>query len=286
MKKIYPILILILLMSCISTKEESNIIPLWYSDSYENTSTSKSLVFKAEGNTKEQAEEIIKKDTEFLKKYILPTKEKEFINKSGYTYLIYSINKSELKSILQKDINVIYSSYQILENDGDKTSGILNKIKLYKQAFDKYSEVEKIEDFAKSLEISMDNKEMFNLSDMENKIKFTQEQIVFSVNVEGDINGSLKSLISRELNKKGYKTSMDGIIVIDAILTLTPAKLNNDYVNKFWDLQLSISNFYGDSSDSLSFNGRESQINNDSLDQLIVRVVSEKILGSLTDILP
>lgn len=287
MKKIIIFLALIIIVtSCTSTKVDNSLEPLWFDDSYEYLSSSKYIVFKAKGSTITEAYNIIKQDADYLSNYIEPKKEKEYTNNNGYTYLIYSIKKSDLESAFKSQINEIYSSFTKYVVDGDSTSSILDKLSFYEKALFLYKKVIPIEEFAKSLDIYIDSNNKFNLDDINQKITFTREQIVFTVNVDGDINGSIKSLISQELHKKGYKTSLDGIIVIDAKLNLNPVKLNNEYVNKYWDLQLTIGNIYGDNRESLSFNGRESQITNDSLDQLIVRVASKKILDSLVTILP
>lgn len=286
MKKLYSILLLIILMSCVTNKTETSIEPLWFSDSYEVLSSERYLVYKAMGSSKTEAYNKIMDQTEFLKNNIEPKLEKEFVNSNGTTYLVYSIKKSDLEIEFLDDINSIFIEYKNIINLGDSTSDILDKVKYYKNALVLYDDVVEIENFAKSLDIEINSMELFYLDDLKENIEFTMEQLVFSVNVVGDINGSIKSIINSELNKKGYKTSDDGIVMINTVLTLQPANLNNNYLNKYWNLSLSIDNLYGSSNNSVSFKGRVSQVDEDSLNQLILRVVSQKVTESLDDLLP
>lgn len=286
MKKLYLFLIIIVLGSCVTAKVNDTLEPLWFDSSYEYLSSERYIVFTAKGSSLIEAEDKIQRQAEFLKNYIQPVKEKDFFNKNGEVYLLYSIEKSELKSAFFTKIDEYYRLYSQAEMNGDSSSSILKKIKYYKEAYSIYNNMYNIIEFASSVELELDISSKFNITDLQDKINFTKSEVVFAVTVAGDINGAVESVISRELHRLGYTTSNSGIVQIDAELTLTEVDLDNNYVNKYWGFKLSINNLYGDSGESLDFNGRESQIDNDALNQLIIRVISSKIIATLKEIIP
>ncbi len=125
-----------------------------------------------------------------------------------------------------------------------------------------------------------------NRADILDKLEFTKAELIFNVTVHGDINNTIKDAIEKEIHKLGFSTSDEGYIYIESTLTLKDVELDNDYVNKFWSLSVSIHSFGEESSNSLSFKGRESQINSDALDEIIVISLKKEIEKNLHTLLP
>ncbi len=286
MKIYYLIITLILFNSCVTTTENISLEPLWYSDSFSFLSESKHIVFKASGYSFSEAEEVITRDSDYLSDYLLPQKEKEFVNSEGIHFLLYSIKKSDLQLVLKKLIDENDTEISNVMRQGDQTSNLIEKYGFYNKALVLYENIEDIKYIAQRESINIEyDFETIN-KEIQDKISFTRKEVVFNVKVIGDIDSIIETGIINELHRLGFQTSRDGSVVLETALVLNDVKLDNDYLNKFWSVSVSLQNLYGESNESLIFKGRESHLTEESLLQLIAKIVTDKIVSDLNVILP
>lgn len=286
MKFYYLLITIILLNSCVTITEKNTLEPLWYSDSFSYLSESKHIVFKASGYSFSEAEDIIISESVYLSDFLLPQKVKEFVNSDGIYFLLYSIEKSDLQLVFEKLINDVDVDISNNMRQGDLTSNLIEKYSFYNKALILYESIENI--------LSISNRELINLEfDFEtvnknilDSISFTLNEVAFNVNVSGDIDGVIEAGIKSELHRLGFQTSKDGSVILDTILVLKDVSLDNNYINKFWSVSIALQDLYGESNGSLTFKGRESHLTEESLLQLIAKIVTDRIVSDLNTILP
>jgi len=283
-KYIKLITILLILNSCVTTNTSSSKPPLWFSDPSLFYSENKVIVFISKGESLEVAENLIEEQSAYLSQYITPTKEKHFIDKSNNNYLLYTIKKSELKSIFDNKLEYLNNEIEKQIRTGDRASNILDKYSEYKLGLTFIRHVEDIINIAVKEDIKVINN--MSISLLNQKIAAVSNELIFTVNFKGDIDGILKTEVESTLHQLGYGTSENSSIIIRGELILKEANLKNDYINKYWTLNLYLEDYYGDSKKSVTFKGRDSQLSEEGLNQLILDSATKKIRESLKQLLP
>lgn len=287
MKKIYYLLITILIFnSCISTTGNKSEEPLWYQDSFSYLSESKNIIFKASAFTYELAEQQILEDSKYLSEYSIPKKVKEAVTSEGIYYLLYSIEKYDFQLELEKSINIYNLKITNSLRQGDKTSNLMEKFTLYNEGLDLVKKISAIKSIAEKESLNVQYNSEITEEQIQEKMNLARNEIFFNVKVTGDIDGILESGLVNELHKLGYRTSSDGSVILDTVLILRDVDLDNGYLNKFWSVTVNLQDFYGESNKSLTYKGRDSQLNEESLKQLIAYLVIDKIVEDLNTILP
>lgn len=290
MKYFKFICLFFILSGCVTneTVNESNEqgTPLWVSDPYSLLSQGEYIAFLGRGKTFKSAEDQAKRAAKDYIDYIDLNLEKELLDDDGDYYLLYSISIEELEENLRQTWSSMVEDYISNVDMGDSTSNILQKYSHYKSAIEIYNNFSVINEIDPEIEFEIPDSIEEDHEFVVENFNFTDKEIEFSVNVEGDIDNLIKDSIKEELHRLGYGTSENGLIQFNANLTLSDVDLDNSYINKFWSISLSISDLDGYSSKSIVYKGRESQITDEALNQSIARSVVRHIQESLIKMLP
>ncbi|MGL1891781.1 MAG: hypothetical protein OCD02_09140 [Spirochaetaceae bacterium] len=283
------ILLILLMFSCATTKNPSQnglLIPLWFSDPGTYVDEEDNIIFKSKERTKVIAERNIYEQSIYLSDYLEPTMLNEFVDSENYVYLLYSINRDDLTRSLNNKIDETMVDYNNYINVADSTSDVLEKYSLYINSQSILENISYIYELSEKEHLTLNRSYNTDKSLLQEKINLAKEQLVFSVSVSGDIDNLIKDAISNQLHELGYEESEFGLVFIDAVLNLKPAELDNDYINKYWNLTISLKDYNGATKESLNFKGRESKLDNEAVNQFISSIAVKKIEESLKTILP
>ena len=283
MKYYFLIIVCILLSFSCKTINADKVVPIWFTSST-FLDDSKFIYFKAKGNTYNDAYKKIQHESLKIRSILNIVLDKEFVDSNGINYLLYKVKIKDLEAALKiKTDNILFEINKIIKN-GDKSLNILEKLAFYNKALEKDFDINKLIFLSQenNIEYEIRSKKL----EIENKILETKHRIIFIVEVENDINGIVKSEIINIIHNFGYKTSEIGTVTIRANLVLTDAKLNNNYINKYWSINILLEDLFSSSTKSLLLTGRDSQISEEALDNLIVRSIIKELNKSLPEILP
>lgn len=287
MKVISLLLSAFLLLGCVTTQEApKQSVPDWFNDPYSVYSSDEYILYTGSGNGSLEAEYDAKRQGEKFRDVIEPVLLEEYSGEGSKIYVLFGIKISELNDNLNGKYNELYNLYFDEVLKGDSTSNILQKYSLYKKALKIYDQILDMEKYSPEVVFNVEGDDEFDIEFLNEKFEFTGKQIEFSVNVTGDIDSLIKDSITEELHRLGYVTSESGIVQFNGKLTLKNALLDNDYINKYWSITLSISDIDGYSSKSLTFKGRESQLSEEALNQSIARSIVKHVRESLNSMLP
>lgn len=291
MKFINLLLIVLMLGACASTKPKAETgsgvdTPYWYKHPYREYSESQYILFVGKGYNFEVAKDQALRSAKRYNDYIQPKKIDEFSNSKGEIFLLYSIEKSKLTEKMKAKWDKELKNYEEAVEKGDTAGNILQKYSHYKKAMSVFDEMHKLNTLDKDIQFNLPEEMKEDHQFIIEKFNMTSSEIEFSVNVAGDIDNLIKDSIEEELHRLGYITSDNGLVQFNATLTLNDVDLENDYINKYWSITISLSDFDGYSSKSLNFKGRESQLSEGALNQSIARSVVKLVKKSLPSMLP
>lgn len=280
-----------MLGACASTKTKADTgsgvdTPYWYKHPYREYSESQYILFVGKGYNFKIAEDQVLRSAKKYSDFISPKKMDEFSNSKGEIFLLYSIEKSKLTAKMKSKWDNELKNYEEAVEKGDLAGNILQKYSHYKKAISIYDNFQDINKLDKDIKFDLPEELEEDHQFIIEKFNMTSSEIEFSVNVTGDIDNLIKDSIEEELHRMGYITSDNGLVQFNATLTLNDVDLENDYVNKYWSITISLSDFDGYSSKSINFKGRESQLSEGALNQSIARSVVKLVKKSLPSMLP
>lgn len=288
MKYIVLFLVVTVFSSCVSnnteTRAQDSSEPLWFSNPYSEYSEEDFISILGRGRTYLDAENQAKRAGSKYLDYVDMELKNELFGQDSVYYLLYVISRNDLNRELDKRWSNITDSFYSSIEIGDSESNILKKYSSYKDAVAYFSKLKGITEIRTDMKIPSELEDEYLF--LQDKFKMTNSELEFKVNVIGDIDNLIKDSITEELNKLGYTTSDSGLLELNAALTLNSVDLDNNYINKFWSITLSISDYDGYTSKSLNYKGRESQLSDEALNQSIARSVVKNIKESLIEMLP
>ncbi len=114
-----------------------------------------------------------------------------------------------------------------------------------------------------------------DIMEMRNRL---QEEMVFTVEIEGDTEGKFTELVKQELGKRQFSTGDTGIMSIQGSVQIKPAELNQKYYNVEWVMNLSLVDNEGQSVATYQKINKESGISESQVKLLAEKTIEEVLI--------